>query len=351
MEKDPGQITVAVGRVCLRFKNKADAKNGQVFVKCVFAGEGSSLFVARPASTGSGQETPGADSTALLPPPTAQSEPVGITAAVSQALEEGAAAAAVGEAVDDAGAGDTAAATPAVGAAAAAAAVTDIGFSLDSTKFDLTEQNLSLLENTVIKIELCMRGGCAGSEDAADIVVIGTVGVKIASVLRGENQWTADLALGTYTPTPPLADPTLLPVDESSQEAGIGELTPTTESAVRKEGDDDAEDTSAGPLEYGGSTSTIRVTLATDDDTADYTLGAGSLWTDGAEVGGVPEGWKVRPLPETERSSWNDAIAQILAGINMYDSYSYEYIRVYTHTCMIRINTYHTYQEVGVYTS
>lgn len=340
MEKDPGQITAAVGRVCLRFKNKADAKNGQVFVKCVFAGEGSSLFVARPASTGSGQETPAADSNALLPPPTAQSEPVGITAAVSQALEEGAAAAAaVGGAVDDDDAGDAAAATPAVGTAAAV--IMDIGFSLDSTKFDLTEQNLSLLENTTIKIELCMRGGSAGSEDAADTVVIGTVGVKIASVLRGENQWTADLALGTYTPTPPLADPTLLPVDETSQEAGTGELpTTTTESVVQKEGDDDAEDTSAGPLEYGGSTSTMRVTLATDDDTADYTLGAGSLWTDGAEIDGVPEGWKVRPPHETERSSWNDAIAQILSGI----IYTSTRTSIHSHVRIIR-----TYQEVGVY--
>ena len=58
----------------------------------------------------------------------------------------------------------------------------------------------------------------------------------------------------------------------------------------------------------------MRVTLGTDDDTADYTMGGGSLWTDGAEVSGVPEAWKVRPPPETDRSSWNDAIAQLLAG-------------------------------------
>lgn len=335
MEKDPGQITAAIGRVCLRFKNKAKARNGQVFVKCVFAGEGSSLFVARPVPRGSGQGTTGADSTALLPPPTVQSDPVVITA-VSQALEEEGAAAAVvainSGAVDDADAGDTPATTPTVGTAAVsaadAAAVMDIGFSLDSTKFVLTEQNLSLLENTAITIELCMRSGSGGSEDVADAaVVVGTVGVKIASVLRGENQWTADLALGTYTPTPSQADPTLPAVDESLQEAGTGELPRTAESVVEKEGID-AEDTSPGPLEYGGSTSTLRVTLATDDDTADYTLGAGSLWTDGAEVDGVPEGWKVRPPPETERSSWNDAIAQILAGTYQIPSictYMYEY--------------------------
>lgn len=332
MEKDPGQITAAVGRVCLRFKNKVKARNGQVFVKCVFAGEGSSLFVARPAPRGSGQRTPGADSTAVLPPLIAQSEPVVITA-LSQALEEeGAAAAVVSRAVDDGDpAGDTPATTPTVGtatvvsAADAAATVMDIGFSLDSTKFVLTEQNLSLLENTAIKMELCMRSGSGGSEDIADAaVVVGTVGVKIASVLRGENQWTADLALGAYTPTPSQADPTLAPVDEALQEAGTGELACTAESVVEKEGID-AEDTSPGPLEYGGSTSTMRVTLATNDDTADYTLGAGSLWTDGAEVDGLPEGWKVRPPPETERSSWNNAITQILAGTYHIYEYMYEY--------------------------
>ena len=230
MEKDPGQITATVGRVCLRFKNTVEAK-GQVFVKCTFTGEGASMFVATQPATGGAQEAPGGDSTALLPPPTVLSEPVGITAtvtAVSQPLEEGAAAATAAAAaaavvdgqavVDGDNVGDAVVATTAP--AVKTSAAMDVGFSLDSSKFDLTEHNLSALENTTIKIELCMRGG-GGPEDATADTIIGTASVTIAAVLRGENQWTTDLPLGTYTP--PKANATnVTPEEETLRGARTG---------------------------------------------------------------------------------------------------------------------------------
>lgn len=85
---------------------------------------------------------------------------------------------------------------------------------------------------------------------------------------------------------------------------------PATAPEICKE----AKDNSPGALQHGGSTSTVFVTLATDDDTADYTVGGGSIWVDTATVVGAPEGWKIQPPAGTEHAAWNDTIAQILAG-------------------------------------
>ncbi len=290
-----GKIKAAIGRVCLRFKKvpEASSPHGHVFAKCAFVGQGVSLFAPTPADG----EAPAADSSpGSLPPlpPVVQSEAIDIETATAASLNEESSSADV---VD--------------GDGHAAAVVVDLGFSLDTTKFDLTEPTLSMLDSTEIKIDLCLRGG-AGAADDTEVVVIGSACVGVGAILRGKNEWTEELTLGTYSGVLPGE---VVPAEENEVD---GQAVPAAE-------DDEVEDAAAanavptrdaspGPLEFGGSTSTMRVTLFANDDTADYTVGAGSLWTDGAEVTGVPEGWKVVPPPETERSAWNESIAQTLAG-------------------------------------
>ncbi|CAN0225260.1 unnamed protein product [Ectocarpus sp. 6 AP-2014] len=287
-----GQITAAVGGICLRFKNGPDAPlpQGQVFARCTFVGRGETFFVPTPPAADS-QAPPLVDKAIGSPqtlPSSVQSEPVDITEAVNSQIEQ-----------DEDNVGNDNVPTTNV-------VVDDLGFSLDTAKFDLVEDTLSKLDATVIKIELCLRhgstggGGSTGAE--VETEVIGTASVRVAAILSGENEWTNELALGTYTASPPPDAENLKEVvAEESKEPGL-----TEDAAIH--------DASSGLLEFGGSTSTIRVTLLANDDTADYTVGAGSLWMDGAEVTGVPEGWKVVPPPETERPAWNDAIAQALSG-------------------------------------
>lgn len=93
-----------------------------------------------------------------------------------------------------------------------------------------------------------------------------------------------------------------------------GGAAPAVENMLQLPESKDPEDTSAGLLRYGGSTSGLRVSLTTDDDTADYTVGGGLLWVAEAEVVGIPEEWKVQPPPDLEHVARNDAIAQLLAG-------------------------------------
>eukprot|EP00752_Nemacystus_decipiens_P018595 g16673.t1 len=312
-EEKLGKITVAVGSVCLRFKQEAEAPppQGHVFVKCSFVGRGGPLFV--PATPGDGEAPAavdiGAGSQSLPPPPSVKSEAVDIFRAVATSPAKDGGETAIGDASEQ----DAAVADGAV-ADAAQVVVVDVSFSLDTIKFDLAEPALSMLDATEIKIELCFQSVGAG-EDAE--TVIGTASVRVASILRGNNEWTDDLTLGTYAAG--------ISEDTAAEGKGEADDTPTAEAV---DNSDDlpatdaavaAQDVSPGPLEFGGSTSTVRVTLLTNDDTADYTVGAGSLWADGAEVTGLPEGWKIVPPPETERSAWNDSIAQILAAQPQYE--------------------------------
>lgn len=104
----------------------------------------------------------------------------------------------------------------------------------------------------------------------------------------------------------------------------LGYATLVGPDSTSPETGQEAEDNSPGLLQHGGFTSTISVTLATDDDTADYAVGGGSIWVDTATVVGVPEGWKIQPPAGTEHAAWNNTIAQILAGgigVIMLDRY------------------------------
>lgn len=314
LDGNVGQITAAVGHVCLRFKNVPEGPpppQGQIFAKCTFLGRGASFFVPTPAAADGEPPAAAVDNTpGSLPPmpPSVQSEPVDMANAsiTSSRAEEERSAAGVDAARDHDD--DSRKSADADGAAAVAdvdarVVVVDVGFSLDTVKFGLDEPVLSMLNTTEIKIELCL---CGEME-----TIIGIASIRVASILDGNNKWTEDLALGKYVAEEPGAtggtdesDGTLAAEGSDCDEGG----TTTTTAVV-------VQDASQGPLEFGGSTSTMRVTLLTNDDTADYTLGAGSLWTDGAEITGVPEGWKVVPPPETERSAWHDAIARaLLAG-------------------------------------
>lgn len=313
-EDEPGQITAAVGRACLRFKNVSELEGQKLFVKCSFPGRGTSIFV--PSIDDPGE--PAAASTAAVVPPdntfvplrSVQSAPVDIVVVSSQPEKE--------SGVPDIGIENAGPGTPRNDADTKeidwekSLTSIDLGFTLDSTKFGLTEANLSSLENTEMQIELCLHG-VDGTE-----TVVGAATARVANVLRGKNKWCDNLPLGTYSHLVQAAFDTknsegetdaVNNSKEGADAEGHGEVVITDKQAA-------LVDASLGPLEFGGSTSTVCVTLLTDDGTSDYTVGGGSLWTDGAEVAGVPEGWKIQPPPETEHSGWNDAIAQILAGIS-----------------------------------
>lgn len=308
LEENLGQITAAVGRVCLRFKNAPETPpppQGQIFAKCTFVGGGASFFVPTPPAADGDAPAAAVDNAAesLLPPsPSVQSEPVALAKAAVTSSRGEEESSAVGVDVVTSDHDDDPHKSAAVAADVDAGVfVVDIGFSLDTIKFGLDEPDLSVLNTTEIKIDLCL---CGDTE-----TIIGTASVRVSSILSGNNEWTAELALGTYAARETGAaggtdEPDGKPATEAVDDEHNGAATTTVI----------VQDVSPGPLEFGGATSTVRVTLLTNDDTADYTLGAGSLWTDGAEIVGVPEDWKVVPPPETERSAWNDAIAQILAG-------------------------------------
>lgn len=301
----PGQITAAIESVCLRFKKTTEPLQGQLYVKCEFVGRGGSFFVPTPEAVAEGRapaELGSVSGSSPAPPLSVRSQPVDIIKAIVASEEEGENSAPddVDNVADDA-VGSSPLPTDVV--------AVDVDFSLDTIKFDLTEHNLSILSTTEIKLQLyhCSGGGAAG-DDAE--TVIGTASVRVAAVLNGKNEWTDELALGTYVAP---AQPDVVTSEEAEAGKAEGKDEPNGASAAICLADT-IEDASAGPLEFGGSTSTVRVTLLTNDETADYTVGAGSLWTDGAEVTGVPDGWKVVPPPETERSAWNEVIATILSG-------------------------------------
>lgn len=289
MEEEPGQVTMAVSHACLRFKNPAEAK-GEIFVKCTFVGQGASIFIPSTPGDSAGEPLL-ADTIASPLPPSIGSTPVEIVAIppLQGEIRNGSPSEDVVSSIED-------------GTMNAAkwsgSTIVDVGFRFDSAKFVLTEHTLSLLENTEMIIDLYLRGD--GEDDAQ--TTIGTALVRVGDALRGKNEWAHELIVGTYTP--PDADAKAS--DDLTMKMGEEEGAEKTEQGI--------EDFSLGPLEFGGSTSTIRVTMMTDDDTADFTVGAGSLWADGAEVFGVPEAWKVQPPPETKHASWNFAIAQLLAG-------------------------------------
>lgn len=312
-EDEPGQITAAVGRACLRFKSLSEVEGQKMFVKCSFPGRGTSILLS---GTGDSDERTAASAAVVAPsdttlvPPLTQSAPVDIVIVSSHPEKE---SEVPGGDVEHAGteAPQNDADAKEMEEKKGSVTLVELGFSLDSAKFALTEENLSLLENTEMQIELCSHG-----VDGAE-TVIGTATARIANVLRGQNEWRNNLPLGIYSHIEQTASDTKNnegetadAVNESNVEGGAE----GQDEGVIQDKQATPVDTSLGPLEFGGSTSTVCVTLLTDDGTSDYTVGGGSLWTDGAEISGVPEGWKVQPPPETERSGWNDAIAQILAG-------------------------------------
>lgn len=295
MEAEKGQITVGVSLVCLRFKNHSDYVGHHVFIRCTFLGHGASIFL--PSSPVIGATKPRKPDDIPAPLHMVESEPVEITN--FSGMEGDGSPEVDGSPPQDTNEGaETHSEAPALDAST----TIEIDFSLDSTKFDLTEASFSELETTEAQLEVILL-----SENGTK-TVIGANSVPIANILRGENVWTDELALGTYdVPVVNAAKPAESALIDPETEEGGDDLTEKEKSRI-------IEDTSAGPLEFAGSTSTVRVTLMSDDDTADCTVGAGSLWMDGAKITGVPESWKIEPPPETAPSSWNSTIAEILAG-------------------------------------
>ena len=302
MEKEQGKITLTVGLIRLCFKDVFGV-GGNVFVRCTFTGRGASTFVPDippPLEGKADQKLLKNTTSPVRILPVVESEPVNIT---DRPELEGS----LNPVVDEESASDAGEATKAHGEAPAiessTTTVVDAAFSFDSTMFDLTEGSLSMLETTEVQIEVVLDDATTKAKS-----VIGAVSVPVANVLRGENVWSDELALGAYDGIKlcdaACASNTLLDPVGSKREDDI----------VTKEREQTVEDTSHGLLEFAGSTSTLRVTLNTDDGTADYTLGAGSLWMDGAEIEDIPESWKIQPPPETERSLWENVLAEKLAG-------------------------------------
>lgn len=332
MEQPVGKITATISWVSLRFKDPREAAGKQVFVKCTFSGVGASFFActaASPAATGGGSGNPVSpdDATSV---PVVESDPVNVvfeqTGGTNVVADNGEPPDRV-ERNDATGANDD--------------VLVDLGFSVQSTKFNVSEETISKLGATEMAIELCMRD--MENMAAAAVTVLGRATVLVADVLQGETEWSDKLELGTYTHPKVVISGTTTPNDgplDSNSQDKHGEVRNDDESAThsvaaseaRISGDKDtpdgeqhhqqqtqqgsieAKDASSGPLRYAGSTSTIRVTLATDDYTADYTVGGGSLWVEGAEITGIPEAWQLQVAAGTEHSAWNDTIAQMLAG-------------------------------------
>lgn len=295
METENGQITVAVSLVCLRFKNLSDYVGHRVFIRCTFLGHGASIFLPSPPISSTTKPRKHDD----IPAPLhmVESEPVEITN-FSGVEGDGSPEVDGSPPRDTEEGADTQSEAPALDAST----TIKTDFSLDSTKFGLTEASFSELETTEAQLEVILL-----TENGTK-TVIGANSVPIANILRGENIWTDELALGTYdVPAVNNADPAESASIDPETDAGGDGLTATEKSPI-------VEDTSAGPLEFAGSTSTMRVTFMSDDDTADFTVGAGSLWMDGAKITGVPESWKIEPPPGTAPSSWNSTIVEILAG-------------------------------------
>lgn len=233
-EPGPGQLTASVGKVCLLFKNPAEAKGGQVFVRCTFdnprpRGLASILFPDAVPAVGTEVEAAAAAPAAAAPDnnavsaalPPIESEPVDIVFPLG-----GNADSIDPPDVEADGGGNTAldpdAAAEVEEAVAGAAAqtategvVVDLGFSFQSAKFALTEDNMTQLGVTEMKIEVCMRGGGAEGTAAATsgvevVTVIGTTTARVVDVLQGKNTWSESLALGEFA----------IPSEELSETAG-----------------------------------------------------------------------------------------------------------------------------------
>ncbi|CAM9213823.1 unnamed protein product, partial [Choristocarpus tenellus] len=182
------------------------------------------------------------------------------------------------------------------------------GFQWISTKFELNDGELSKVATSATTLEVWIRGVGKDEEDT----LLGSCSIQLFSVLQGRNECSSILPLGCYVQPPAIAASEPQETDES--ESG---------RQVQRE-EDQAEETeqevdeSPGLLQVQGSTSTMQVTLLTDDDTADYTVGGTLVWTESARVTGLPEAWKFSPNPETERSEWQEKIAEKLAGAPMH---------------------------------
>lgn len=205
-DPEPGQISASVGKVCLLFKDPAIVAGGQVLVKCTFdssSGDASILFPNSNPAAHSEPVLAGSDNNVVTTPLPIESEPVDITLPLTQRTDTtDQPKDKAGNDGDGATTGDTdaeqmaAAKTP-----TADAVVVDLGFSFQSVKFALTEDNMSKLGTTEMKIEVCMKGGGEGeSAGGGGVTVIGSATVRIGDVLQGKNTWNSNLALGKYAP-------------------------------------------------------------------------------------------------------------------------------------------------------
>ncbi|CAM9230645.1 unnamed protein product [Discosporangium mesarthrocarpum] len=294
---DTGQITVAVGKAKLFFKSSPTCEQ-ELFVKFSFDGLAGSIFL--PADQEDRSATLRSQA-AVIPP---VSSPQG----------------------EDETAGGW---TP-------TASTVDIGFRHTSSNFELSQGELSKLTSSLVTVEVwtLLPGDDAGE------TLVGSTSIDLMNVLQGVNEWSGTLPLGRYDP--PASFSRIgegQSTDEGRSKEGSIEGQRDAEAGRPSTGDGNgrgggneltdvaeshdsigignsasvATDESPGLLQFGGSTSTIHVTLQTDDDTADYTVGGGLLWTDGARVTCLPEEWKMTPSPETDHAVWHQSIADKLA--------------------------------------
>lgn len=294
---DVGQITATISRLSLQFKDLNEVKGRQIFVKCTFSGSAARIFRTKGTTTATGHLLDDSEASS-----TQESKPIDIPEAdVTTNCQS----------------------TPKTGEEDTI--TVDVDLNIYSAKYNVSTENMSKLGATEMSIEVCLRGS---SGDGSPVTTLGKATAQIEDVLRGHNEWSETFVLGAYdhrrTPEPEGCDyeikhtggQTSIDKDFISETTSVNHSPLDGECGVEnsKHYKTISKDSSSGPLRYGGSTSTIHMTLSTDDDTADYVVGGGFMWVEEAMIAGVPHAWKLEPPPETTPSSWDTMIADMLAG-------------------------------------